>query len=352
MEFIVLGNPLRVWIVAAAIGVGVALALRLLVHVVVRRLAAFADRTANSWDDVIAAMLRSTRVWFLATIAALITGIVVSLPSDWEVTIRRIAAVALVVQGGVWVAAGLTAWLTRYRAARMKDDPAAATAVSAVGFIGKLILWSLVLLLALQNLGINVTALVAGLGVGGIAVALAAQSILGDLFASISIVLDKPFVLGEFITLDSFSGTVEHVGLKTTRLRSITGEQVIFANSDLLNSRLRNFGRLRERRILFSIGITYQTPPEKVERVPTLIREAVEVTGHTRFDRAHFKGFGASSLDFEVVYFVDVPDYAAYMDAQQAINLRILRRFQDEGIEFAYPTQMLYFARTEEQVHA
>ncbi len=345
-----LGNPLRAWIAALVLGAAVWVALRGLVHVLVRRLTSLAARTKTSWDDIIAAILRATRPWFLTAVAALVVVLVLSLPADWELTVRRIAAVSFILQGGVWVSAGLTAWLAGYRAARIKDDAAAATTVVAVGFIGKVVLWSLVLLLALQNLGINVTALVAGLGVGGIAVALAAQNFLGDLFASISIVLDKPFVIGDLIVLDSFAGTVENVGLKTTRLRSVTGEQVVLANSDLLGSRLRNFGRLRERRILFPLGVTYGTSQENLERIPSIVREAVQSVEHARFDRAHFKSFGASSLDFEIVYYVDIPDYAAYMDAQQAINLHIFRRFQEEGIEFAYPTQTLYVARAEEGV--
>jgi small-conductance mechanosensitive channel len=239
-----LGNPVRDWVLAVVLGLIVSAALRAVLHVLVRRLSKFASGTENFWDDVAAAVLRATRMWFLAIVAVLVGALVLALPPDLEVTVRRIAAVGLIVQGGVWAAAGLTAWLTKYREVRMKDDPAAATTVGAIGFVGKIVVWSLVLLLGLQNLGVNVTALVAGLGVGGIAVALAAQSILGDLFASISIVLDKPFVLGDFVVLDSYSGTVEHVGLKTTRIRSITGEQIVFSNADLLESRLRNFGRL------------------------------------------------------------------------------------------------------------
>jgi small-conductance mechanosensitive channel len=343
-----LGNPVRDWVLAVVLGLIVSAALRAVLHVLVRRLSKFASGTENFWDDVAAAVLRATRMWFLAIVAVLVGALVLALPPDLEVTVRRIAAVGLIVQGGVWAAAGLTAWLTKYREVRMKDDPAAATTVGAIGFVGKIVVWSLVLLLGLQNLGVNVTALVAGLGVGGIAVALAAQSILGDLFASISIVLDKPFVLGDFVVLDSYSGTVEHVGLKTTRIRSITGEQIVFSNADLLESRLRNFGRLKERRIVFAVGVTYGTTREKLERIPQILRDAVESVDRTRFDRAHFKSFGGSSLDFEIAYFVSAPEYNIYMDAQQAINLFIFRSFQEEGIEFAYPTQTLYVIRPEE----
>ena len=211
-----------------------------------------------------------------------------------------------------------------------------------MSFIARVVLWSVIVLMALANLGIDVTALVAGLGVGGIAVALAVQNILGDLFASLTIVLDKPFVLGDFIIVGDYMGTVENVGLKTTRIRSLGGEQLVFGNSDLLSARVRNYKRMNERRIVFKIGVVYGTPHEKVERIPGMIREAVEHQENTRFDRAHFKEYGDSALVFETVYYMLVPDYNAYMDVQEGINLELYRRFQDEGIEFAFPTRTVF----------
>jgi len=205
-----------------------------------------------------------------------------------------------------------------------------------------LILWSVIVLMALENVGIDITALVAGLGVGGIAVALAVQNILGDLFASLSIVLDKPFVIGDFIIIGDYMGTVEHIGLKTTRIRSLSGEQLVFANNDLLQSRIRNFKRMYERRVVFNLGVVYQTPHEKLQKIPQIVREIIEQQHPVRFDRAHFKSFGDFSLNFEVVYWVQNPDYTVYMDIQQAINLEIYRRFAEEGIEFAYPTQSIF----------
>jgi len=191
-------------------------------------------------------------------------------------------------------------------------------------------------------MGVDITALIAGLGIGGIAVALALQNVLGDLFASLSIVLDKPFVIGDFIIVDDLLGTVEHIGLKTTRVRSLFGEQLVFSNSDLLNSRIRNYKRMHERRIVFSLGVTYQTPYEKLAAIPDIIREIIELQEQVRFDRAHFKEYGDFALEFEIVYYMLVPDYNAYMDTQQAINLALYERFEKEGISFAYPTQTLY----------
>jgi small-conductance mechanosensitive channel len=169
------------------------------------------------------------------------------------------------------------------------------------------------------------------------------QNILGDLFASLSIIMDKPFVIGDFIVVDDYMGTVEHVGIKTTRLRSLSGEQVIFSNGDLLKSRLRNYKRMRERRALFGFGVLYQTATETLKRIPFLIQKIIEAQPMARFERAHFKGFGDSSLDFEVVYWMLDPDFNKYMDTQQAINLALMQALAAEGVSFAFPSRSLYF---------
>jgi len=202
----------------------------------------------------------------------------------------------------------------------------------------------MVLLLTLDNLGVDITALVAGLGIGGIAVALALQNVLGDLLASLSITLDQPFVIGDFLIVGDHMGSVEYVGIKTTRLRSLTGEQIVMSNADLLSSRVRNYGRMYERRIVFALGVAYETPREKLERIPPLLREIIEAQEGVRFDRAHFAKYGDFSLDFEIVYYVQSPEYGLYMDAQQAINFRIHEAFEDLGVQFAYPTQTLWIA--------
>jgi len=214
-----------------------------------------------------------------------------------------------------------------------------------MGFLAKAAVWSVFLLLILQNLGVQITALLAGVSVGGIAVALAVQNVLGDLFSSLSIVLDKPFVVGDFIIVGDSMGTVEHVGLKSTRVRSLSGEQLVFANSDLLTSRIRNFKRMQERRAVFTFGVTYDTPPEKLEIIPDTVRRLIEEEEQTRFDRCHFKGFGDFALTFETVFYILVPDYNVYMDIQQSINLKLSRFFAETGIEFAFPTQTIHLQK-------
>lgn len=248
-------------------------------------------------------------------------------------------------QVGVWGSATISAWLDHKRRGQRPDNLAATSSLGVVGFIGKAVVWTMAFLLALENLGVDITTLVAGLGVGGVAVALAMQNILGDLFASLSITFDQPFFVGDFITLDSFQGTVEHIGVKSTRLSSISGEQIVLSNSDLLKSRLRNYGRMHERRVLFTIGVIYETPVELLERIPQILRAIIEGIADTRFDRCHFSNHNSASLDFETVYYVLTADYKRHMDIQQDIRLKLHREFARLGIEFAYPTQRLIMER-------
>ncbi|MDH3527109.1 MAG: mechanosensitive ion channel family protein [Gammaproteobacteria bacterium] len=338
-------NILSTWLIALLVAIVTVVVLRILKALGVRHIARLAARTETTWDDALVEMLRHTKWLFLLIVALFAGSLLLALPVRMRGIANAVAAVALIVQAGIWLNAVILFWLEGYRQLKLKEDPASVTTMSAVSFVGRLVLWLVILLLVLDNLGVNVTALVAGLGVGGIAVALAVQNILGDLFASLSIILDKPFTVGDFLIIDDCMGSVEHIGLKTTRIRSLSGEQLVFSNADLLGSRIRNYGRMFERRVVFNLGVTYQTPREKLIKIPTIIRETVEAQASTRFDRSHFKAYGDFSLNFETVYYVLVPDYNTYMDIQQAINLRTHERFEEEAIEFAYPTQTLHLVR-------
>jgi small-conductance mechanosensitive channel len=335
-------NPLRTWLIAVLVAVVTAIVLRVFQAVGVRQIARLSERTSNTWDDAFVELLRHTRWLFLLIVALFAGSLLLTLPERVREITHAVVVIALFLQIGVWLNAVILFRVNGYRQRMLKEDPASVTTMSALSFVGRILLWAVILLLILDNLGVDVTALVAGLGVGGIAVALAVQNILGDLFASLSIVLDKPFTVGDFLIIDDYMGSVEHVGLKTTRMRSLSGEQLIFSNADLLGSRIRNYGRMFERRVAFNIGVTYQTPRDKLTMIPTIIREAIEGQESTRFDRSHFKGYGDFSLNFETVYYVLGPDYNIYMDIQQAINLYIHKRFEEEEIEFAYPTQTLF----------
>ena len=258
--------------------------------------------------------------------------------------------VILVSQLALWANRMVSVAVDRAFERHRASNPAGATHLMLIGLIARIALWSVALLATLDNLGINITTLMASLGIGGIAVALAVQNILGDIFSSVSIALDKPFVIGDFIIVDSFMGTVEYVGLKTTRIRSLGGEQIIFSNTELLKNRIRNYKRMQERRVLFEFGIAYETSIENVKRIPKIVADAIAAhKTDTRFDRAHFKGYGESALQFEVVYYVLDPDYNKYMDIQQAINLVMLSRFRELGIAFAHPIRTLYMKPEEDQ---
>jgi small-conductance mechanosensitive channel len=260
--------------------------------------------------------------------------------------LHSIVAIAMFWQAGLWASTAVATWLDRRRKQTIAEDKAAASSIGIIRFVGRAAVWVMVLLLTLDNLGVNITALIAGLGIGGVAVALALQNVLGDLLASLSIALDQPFVLGDFLVIGDHMGSVEYIGIKTTRLRSLTGEQIVMSNGDLLSSRLRNYGRMYERRVTFTIGVTYETPRDALLKIAPTLRSIVESQDDVRFDRAHFARYGPYSLDFEVVYYVLSPDFGRYMDLQQAINFRILEAFESLGAQFAYPTQTLLVSGT------
>jgi small-conductance mechanosensitive channel len=333
------------WLSALLAAAAFLVVLYFLRSVVLRRLQRLAGSTETLIDDFLVEVLSATRVLLASVLSLYLASLFLELPSGLEKTVDRTVIGLMLLQCGFWATRGLDFWLRhRFKQGDANETGAREMTRSLLSFLGRVVLWSLVGLLILDNLGLNVTALIASLGIGGIAVALAVQNILGDLFASLSIAIDKPFVIGDFITVDDLMGTVEHVGLKTSRIRGLGGEQIIFSNNDLLKSRIRNYKRMQERRVVFAIGVTYDTAEPELKTIPDLIRQAIEAQSAARFDRAHFKGFGAFSLDFEAVYYVREPDYNVYMDAQQAINLQLVRDFAAHGIRFAFPTQTLHIA--------
>jgi small-conductance mechanosensitive channel len=351
-DYSIYGNSALHWIIAAITALATMAALLFVKQLLVRRLGAWSERHGNRWTKAFVDLVARTKPWCLAVVAIYAGSLWLTLHDRTFQLVANITILALLWQAAIWADALLMLAIGRHLRHRMATDATSATTISGLGFLSRVTLWSLVMLLAMSNMGIDVTALVAGLGIGGVALAVAAQHILTDLFASLSIVLDKPFVLGDYIIVGDCQGTVEHIGLKTTRVRSVSGEQLIFSNSDLLQSRIRNYKRMQDRRILFVLGVTYQTSPEKLAQIPTLLEEIISAQEHARFDRAFFKEFGDSALKFEVVYYVRKPDYRTYVDVQQAINLEIFRRFAEAEIEFAYPTQTLYLQRAPELAHA
>lgn len=300
-------------------------------------------KTKNNLDDLAVIVLDKTNPIFIYSLAFIFAvsylKISSSLSSKFQTTFICIA----IIQAAIWASNLLALLIPRIvNKGGESEDSQNFAALELVNFSAKAIIWIFALLLILDNFGVDITALIAGLGVGGIAVALAVQNILSDLLASLSIILDKPFVVGDFIVIDELAGNVEKIGFKTTRIRSLNGEQLILSNSDLLSSRIKNFKKLYERRVVFNLTLTYQTALDKLKDIPQIIEEIINKQTKVRFDRANFKSFGDSALIFENVYFVLDSDYKVYMSTQEKINLEIFDKFAQLGIEFAYPTQTVF----------
>ncbi len=345
LEKIISENRGADWLAFLITFAGVLVVLYFARRILVARLARLAERTANRVDDVLAETFSRTRLIFLIGIAIWMGSRMLILPPAADAGLNKLVIILLLIQAGIWMNSVL-GFVVRHFVRLEIEDAASQVATSmALTFIGRLVLWSVLLLVALDNIGVDINALITGLGIGGIAVALAAQNILGDLFASLSIMFDKPFVLGDFIVVGDLMGTVEKIGMKTTRVRALSGEQLIFSNNDLLSSRIRNLKRMQERRVVFTVGVTYQTPADKLERIPAMIREIIEKQEQTRFDRSHFLNWGDSALLIETVYWVLGPEFQMYADIHQRVNLAIYRKFEEEGIEFAYPTRTVHLVR-------
>ncbi|MEJ2055436.1 MAG: mechanosensitive ion channel family protein [Calditrichaceae bacterium] len=340
-------NPVKMWLIAAGILIFSFILFKIIISFIKSRLKKIKRKSITPISDVVLLLLEKTSSLLLIFISLFLATLALTIKHSISDIILKGLILVFLIQIAIWGTALITHYIREFSNKKRETDAAAVTTMSALSFVGKLILYILLVIVALDNLGFNITTLVAGLGVGGIAIALAVQSILSDLFASLSIVLDKPFVIGDFIIVNEYLGTVEHIGLKTTRIRSLGGEQLIFSNNDLLNSRIRNYKRMEERRIVFKLGVIYQTSREKLEIIPGIIKEIIENQEIVRFDRSHFQGFGDFSLNFETVYWVKSPDYNKYMDIQQQINLNLVKKFKEEGIEFAYPTQLVYVDKSD-----
>lgn len=343
-----LGVPAMAWLYGAVAAVISYFALSIALRFVTARLESLAERTSTKIDDTLVEVLKSTHAATVLVAALLIGTELLGLNDRWDARINHVWFLLIGVQIAIWINQGVRCWT----AGRLKSQAESAhnpVITTMLSWMLRGLLWSVLLLAVLANMGVNITAFVASLGVGGVAVALAVQSILSDLFASLAIGLDKPFEIGDFIVFGDIAGTIEHVGLKTTRIRSLSGEEIVCSNTELLKNTIHNYKRMSERRIVFGFGVTYDATPEQLRAIPDKVREAVENAGDTRFDRAHFKQFGKSSLDFEVVYYVTDPGFNLYMDIQQKINLALMTELADAGVRFALPTHTLHVASVPEE---
>lgn len=334
------------YVAAAAIFIALSVLFKVVLVVVISRLKKISERTSTDVDDVVISALQGVRPW-VYTIVALFAAIqTLEVPEMADKAI-----LGLFLFAAVWQLIDIAAQFVDYGASRFleKDedgdgeiDPGSTTASHMVTLLSRIILWALGALFVLSNLGIEVTSLLAGLGIGGIAIAFALQGILSDLFASFSIYFDKPFRIGDFVVLGSDSGTVEKIGMKTTRLRTLQGEELVVSNAELTTARVQNFKKMEERRIVSQFGVLYETPQEVLKEIPGVVTRIFEDIENARLDRVHFTTFGDSALIYEVVYYIDSSQYAVALDAQQEYNFKLMERFAEMGVEFAYPTQTVY----------
>ncbi|MFC1623637.1 mechanosensitive ion channel family protein, partial [Patescibacteria group bacterium] len=310
---------------------------------ILRRLKKVAERTKTDADDTLISVVQSLRPRFYYFLAFYLATYSIVLSDLVKNIIEGILIILVVYQ--VIIASQVIIDYILEKKAGEKEDLETKPAIKNISGLIKFVLWVLGLMLILSNLGVNITSLIAGLGVGGIAIAFAMQNILSDLFSSFAIYFDKPFKVGDFIMMGTDAGTVEKIGIKTTRIRTSQGEELVVSNQELTSARIQNFKKMEERRGVFGFGVAYETSVSKVREIPNDIKQIIESIDGVRFDRAHFKSFGESNLDFEVVYYVNTSEYGKFMDIQQEINLKIMEKFEEKGIEMAYPTRTLYMKR-------
>jgi len=340
-QTLVLGNSLWDYlIVLGTFIIGIILIL-IFKSIALSQLNKWAEKTKTSFDNFVVLLIQRIIIPLVYFGVFIFSVKTLTLAPSVKKTINTFA-MAVTLFFIARFATDLLNYLFRIYSHRRKLSEATRNSLDGLLRITKLIVWILLVILFLDNLGFKVSGIIAGLGIGGVAVALAAQAVLGDLFSYFSILFDRPFEIGDFIIVGDFMGVVQHVGIKTTRIISLGGEQIIFSNSDLTNSRVRNYKRMEKRRVVFKLGVVYSTPLEKLKEISKLIESTIKGIEDTAFDRAHFFNYGDFSLIFEVVYYVMSSDYNKYMDIQQEINFGINQKFKEKGIEFAYPTQTLY----------
>jgi small-conductance mechanosensitive channel len=334
---IVLGSQLSDWALALVTFLVTFTVLPLLEHFIgaYRRRPGYDASPAWPAIDLASILAEHTGRVFLWGVAVWLGSRYLSFPPRLDRWLTVVIVLLFWMQAAAWIMAAVRYGIDLRRLRSSGPDTLLKSSMEVILFAAGLVVWGAALLFALAMLGVRIQPLLAGLGIGGIALALAVQAVLSDLLASMSIALDKPFGLGDFLTVDDLQGTVEHIGVKSTRLRSLTGEQVIISNADILKSRVHNFGRMAERRVLFQLAVHYETPVAALAAVPRVVREIIAATPDTRFDRCHLLSLGGSAPQFEIVYFVTRPEYKVYADAQQSINLRILERFRTMEVDFA-----------------
>jgi small-conductance mechanosensitive channel len=339
-EHVVFGNSIDAYIHALSTFVVVAVCLALVEYVSVSWIGHIAERTATRLDDAFHSFMRgiSPPVYLVASFWYAIVQL--DLHPYLSKAFHALIIVWVVSQGVRVV--GILVHDVIFERFTTDKDETTRSALNLVANLSRGVMWLVGILLLLANLGVNVTSLVAGAGIAGIAVAFALQGILTDLFSSFSIYFDKPFGVGDFVVIGDTMGTVRHIGIKSTRIRALSGEEISLSNQDLTKAKICNVSRMEERRVVIRVGIVHETPIDKCRAIPDMLKDIITGQTEVRFDRAHLYSVGDSALQFEVVYFVLTPDYLRFMDVQQEIGLQMIEQFRQEGIAFAYPTQTIY----------
>jgi len=345
MQIVFLSNTVAAWLLALLVFFASLIVLKIFRSVLVAKLRKITRKTKTEIDDIIVNAIQAIHwpFYILVSIYVAINFLAVHfLVQQWTYYVFLVVVIYYTIKVlQRFVDFGAKSIIKRRKDRESKDTEV----IKLLSSIIKVSIWLVAIVLLLANLGYDVTSLIAGLGIGGIAVALALQNVLGDIFSSVSIYFDKPFRVGDFVAVGDQMGTVKKIGIKTTRVEVPQGEELVIANSELTKSQVRNFGVMEKRRGLAHIGVAYNTPAEKLEKIPEMIRKIINNQDNTEADRIHFKSFADSSLIYEVVYYVNSGEYVQFMDIQQAINLAIIKKFEQEKIEIAFPTQTIYLKK-------
>jgi len=346
-------NTMENYLIALGIFLGIFIVLKLFDCIAIHRLEKLAKKSKTTWDDLIIEFLKEIN-WFFYLVLALYIGMrTLTLPE----TVNKIAYYVLVIFIGFYLAKGISKAIEHFVQIQIKkrgdkqgidtdgDGKANTSMMKVFGILAKIIVWTIVLLMILSNFGIEITPLVASLGIGGIAIALALQAVLGDLFGAFVIYFDKPFKEGDFIIIGNDMGIVEHIGIKSTRIKTLQGQELVVSNKELTSTRINNYKRMQKRRIQFSFGVQYDTGTKKLQKIKKIVKDIFEKVEEADLDRVHFKEFADSSLNYEVVYYVNTSDYNKYMDVQEEINMRLYKEFEKAKISFAFPTRTIYLEK-------
>ena len=339
-----LGNTVLSYAKALGIFILGIIVVKIFRTIVLHQLKKWAEKTQTTIDDFIIIGIEKSVVPILYYGTLYVAAKTLKLAPEILDALNIASAVVITFFAIRLITSILTFSIVSYTS-KQEDGEQKAKQLKSISALAKLLIWAIGLIFLLDNLGVNISTVVAGLGIGGIAVALAAQAILGDLFSYFVIFFDRPFEIGDFIIVDNKTGTVEHIGIKTTRIRALSGEQLVISNTDLTSSRIHNYKKLQRRRVVFQLGVIYQTSADKLKIIPEMVKKIIVDNPTAEFDRGHFKSFGDFSLNFEFVYYVLSAEYVVYMDIQQEINMKIYEAFEKEGIEFAYPTQTLFVTK-------